>query len=347
MVFKVVCWMIIITSSFIFTSCGVLEDRSEQYKYAEKGGALKVPEWYSNRRLQDRFPIPAADKSFIGADKFSVPAPPDPGVAISQQQFEIKSLEDDAWLLASEPPGKIWPALKAHWEFYGAQVEELDTANGLMAATFTTNSLKSSQFLEKNGLTEQDRVSGVESIAPVTIVSMVEQGLKRRSSEIRISEVAGDAPDQFVETQLLTSVRQFLDNRRDSFESYSLAAESIGNQDKLVLVDEPGNQFIRVDMDYQRVWHAVGEALVKGKVGIVDWNQEDGIYYVNYANEEEEGWLTGWFASRDESLSDQFNFTIELNNESDGVHILSVPATGSGSERERVRLLNHLLDYMS
>jgi outer membrane protein assembly factor BamC len=333
-----------IAAALLLTGCGdfaIIEDRSNDYMFAEQGGVLIVPEWYSNSRLKDRFPIPKADKSFVVNKEFEVPAPPEPSIAIMQQQFVIKTALEDTWLLAGEPPGKMWPALKAHWEFFGGIVDELDTSTGVMEVTFKTSSLKARQFMERNDLLKFGNT--------VVLDVSVEQGLKRRSSEIRIVAVADQKIDQTMEKQLLTSISRFLSNRADSFESYSLAAQNIGNRDKLVLINEADNQYIRVDLNFARAWHAVGEALARSNIPIIDWNREEGTYYVNYeAPKKKEGWLPGLFDfNNKDQLSDSFNFIIELSTSEDGVHIVSLPVSGLEDDQDRIRLLNQLLDNMS
>lgn len=336
-VFLVVC-------VFLLASCGnyqLIEDRSDHYMHSQKGSQLIVPEWYSDRRLQDRYPIPQADKSFVKTEQFEVPAPPEPSIAILQQQFVIKTLQEDTWLLASEPPGKMWPALKAYWEFFGATVNELNTSTGVMKVIFQENSLKARQYLENNDL--EDAGNGVE------LNVLVEQGLKRRSSEIRIDTIAGQPAEQTREKQLLTHVSQFLDNRADSFESYSLAAEEISSQQKLALVNEPNSLYIKVNLTFERAWHAVGEALVRSNIPIIDWNRAEGRYFVNYQVEEDEGsWLPDILNfGKDEQVTDSFNFKIELSSSEEGIHIVSVPLSDIADEQDRIRLLNQLLDHMS
>ena len=327
----------------LISGCSVqlIEDRSDHYMHAESGSELVVPDWYSDRRLKDRYPIPQADKSFVKTEEFQVPAPPEPDIAILQQQFVIKSSQQDTWLLASEPPGKMWPALKAYWEFFGASVDELNTSTGIMGVTFRANSLKARQFLESNNLTHYGNDLNLEML--------VEQGLKRRSSEIRVNAISGRAVEQTLEKQLLSNISRFMTDRADTFESYSLAAQNIGNQQKLTLVNEPDNLYIKVALNFERAWHAVGEALARSDITIVDWNRSAGRYFVNYQTEEkEEGWLPGLLSfGKEEKLPDSFNFKIELSDKEDGIHIGSVPMSDLVDEQDRIRLLNQLLENMS
>ena len=183
----------------------------------------------------------------------------------------------------------------------------------------------------------------------------VDQGLKRRSSEIRINTLVGQTVKQSTEKQLLTGVSHFLSNRAASFESYSLAAQNIGSGDKLALVNEGDHLYLKVDLKFERAWYAVGEALARSHIPIVDWNRKEGIYYVSYeANTKQEGWFPNLFSLNDRSqASDSFNFIIELNADTtdadttDGVYIESVPVSGSADSQDRIRLLNQLLDHMS
>jgi len=300
-----------------------------------------VPQWYSEQRLKDRYPIPEAEKSFVKTQDFEVPAPPDPGVVAMKEAFEIKSSQGDTWLLANEPPGKIWPALKTYWETFGGQVNEVDPSTGIMGVTLPSNSLKASQFIAANKLNSFAKT--------VEIKLLVEQGLKRQSSEIRIRSIGGQQVGVATEEQLLNEISVFLESAGDRFESYSLAAQNIGNRDKVKLVNEPGKLYINVELGFERAWHAVGEALQRGNIPVIDWNRNAGVYYVSFIRQDKDkSWLARVFDFGDEErLSDEFNYEVQLKDSVDGVQVVSVPVSGVANEPETIRLLNQLLDHMS
>ncbi len=309
---------------------------------ARQGTLLVIPEWYSDRRVKDRMPVPQASKSFVKTDEFEVPRPPEPALDILQEQFVLKSSKDDRWLLANEQPGKMWPALRAYWEEQGAIVREVDAGAGIMEVELRDSSFKSKRYLENTGL-----IALGES---VILRASVEQGIKRRSSEIRVKQKNAGWMDEKLLNTVLSSISRYMTANADSLESYSLVAQNIGGRSKLSLENEGQNDaFLRVDLSFDRVWHAVGEALAKGNVAIIDWNRDEGRYYVNYVSEEsQEGWFQGLFefGGRNQ-LSEQFNFIIQLNPEADGVHVFSQPTSASVDSQDRLRLLNKLLDNMS
>jgi len=341
--------IVAVTGLLVLSGCGVLEDRTNRYMVASKGEPLVVPEWFSDQRLKDRYPIPEANLGFVASKEFEVPAPPEPGLNILLEQFVIKATDSDTWLLASEAPGKIWPALKTYWEGLGAQVFEIDTGAGQMQVLLPTTSLKASQYIEFHQL------QSFSSNAGVLLQVQVQQGLKRRSSEIRIAQ-AGDnssevALDSDAQKILLGGVKSYLDDNAESLESYSLAAQNIGGEEKLSLVNELGHApYIQVKLDFDRAWFAVGEALEKGRVAVIDLNRSEGTYFVSYNQEQQKEFtgFWGWFKSKDEDLlSDRFNFRVELSRQDDGIHIVTLPTKDDADPQDQVRLLNQLLDYLS
>ncbi len=329
--------------------CGLMEDRTNRYMAASKGEPLVVPEWYSDRRLKDRFPIPEANLGFVATEDFEVPPPPEPGLEILIDQFVIKSTDSDIWLLASEAPGKIWPALKTYWESQGAQVFEVNTGAGKMQVLLPTSSLKASQYIEGHQLQSLSTEEGV------LLQIQVQQGLKRRSSEIRISRLGDNTSELMLDSDtqllLLGGVKSYLDDNAESLESYSLVAQNIGGEEKLSLVNELGQEpYIRVKLDFDRAWFAVGEALEKSQVPVIDLNRSEGAYFVQYsqAQQEESSGIMKWLkGDKQDVLSDRFNFRVELTSESDGVHIQTSPTKNDVDPQDKVRLLNQLLDHLS
>ncbi|OZG72121.1 hypothetical protein BTA51_17325 [Hahella sp. CCB-MM4] len=337
----VLCGVAVLATS----GCGLIEDRTDQYMTANKGEPLVVPEWYSTRRLKDRYPIPEADQGFVATEEFQVPPPPEPGLEITLEQFVVKSTDSETWLLASEAPGKIWPALKNYWESQGAEVREVNTSAGNMQVLLPNTSLKAADFITNNGL--QSFVRDGE----VMLHIYVQQGLKRRSSEIRVSPVLFSELGADTQQALLTGIKSYLDDNAESLESYSLVAQNIGGEEKLALVNETGETpFIRVKLDFERAWFAVGEALDKAHVPVIDLNRSEGSYFVRYGKDEDKksGGFFGWLKGDDEDLlSDRFNFRIELKQEADGIHIESLPTQADVDDQDQVRLLNQLLDHLS
>ncbi|WP_020408085.1 outer membrane protein assembly factor BamC [Hahella ganghwensis] len=329
----------------VTSGCSLIKDRTDQYMAASKGEPMVVPEWYSDRRLRDRYPVPEADQGFVATKEFQVPPPPEPGLEILLEQFVVKSTESDTWLLASEAPGKIWPALKTYWESQGAEVREVNTSAGNMQVRLSATSLKVANFLENNGLKPFVRND------EVLLHIYVQQGLKRRSSEVRVAPVMFSEFGADTQQALLSGVKGYLDENAESLESYSLVAQNIGGEEKLALVNEAGTTpYIRVKLDFERAWFAVGEALTKSEASVVDLNRSEGIYFVRYSKEEKKksGGFFGWLKGEDQDLlSDRFNFRVELTREADGIHITSLPTKSDVDPQDQVRLLNQLLDHLS
>ncbi|MDG9668578.1 outer membrane protein assembly factor BamC [Hahella sp. CR1] len=323
-----------------------MTDRSNQYMQAERGDPLVVPEWYSTRRLQDRFPVPHAEKAFVASKDFVVPPPPAPGSDLLQEHFAIKKTADDIWLLASEPPGKVWPALKRYWESIGGSVAEVDTAEGRMQVSLPMNSLKASEFVSKMQL--QPYVNNEQ----LQLQVRVQQGLKRLSSEVRVTvqgmPLMGPTPQQ---ESLLTDMRQYMSDQGESLGSYSLVAQNIGGESRVSLVENADQPYLRVDLNYDRAWFALGQALNDSRIPVIDINRSEGVYFVRFVEKEHEkntSWWSGWFGGKEEEkLSDRFNFRVLLSPADDGVHISSEPTSSDVGRQEQLILLNKILDNMS
>ena len=354
------------------SACSWIEDRSDRYMTVKPAEPLVIPETLEGKtKLDDRYPIPAAEKAFIARGSFMVPSAPQPQSDISESLFNVRKTDDSVWLSTSEPPGRIWPAMKQYWQSHGADVSEERIEEGIMEVSFPAASAKASSWARRHKLSmpPSDPMGSVDMKIEIT------QGLKKKSSEIRIQSLdygqradaaagieerltAGQSPEL-----MLKSLAYGLSQSVSDFNTYSLVAQRIGSEQRVRLVTEgEAVPYIEVKLSEGRAWFELEQAVIKSRFELIDQNRASGRLFINYDESKsagDPGFMASLFNSDEGSdtdrLSDEYNFQIELKNVSDELRVYVLPrdanvpydiSTLSGNERHRANSLTILNEVM-
>lgn len=323
--------------------CGLVPDRSDSYQYEQRVAPLKVPQVYEQGRIQDRYPVPRAQKAFVASGEFQVPPPPVPGAELLQEQFAIKAAGEDVWLAATESPGRIWPALADYWQEAGGVLEQQNSAEGRLLCRLDSQSLRARQLAASLGLNPDSNPA---------IEASVVQGIRRNTSEVRVTIVHPAVSDPSTGKKVLENLMAFLADNQRVLESYSLAAQNLAGASRVEVVSEGADAYLKLDLGYERAWVAVGQALNAGGVPLVDLDRSKGEYLVNFVpgqEDQEPGWLDWLTGGADDGvLSDQYNFSVRLVEAGEaGVRVEVAPATDETPAQDRLTLLNRILEHLS
>ena len=333
-------------------ACGVIRDRSNDYIHAERGEHVKIPEWYKSSSVEARYPIPPIDNKRSLPDEYFLPEPPDATIIILAENYVIESLEDQTWLLVNETPGRIWPSLDHFWEENGIDVEFENPRLGLMQTELVGLNLLSNQLLDRLGIVGSDAGS------PLALQARLGQGVKRNTTELQVrvlETVSGE--QQFegwsampgnseAENKLLEVISSYLENSQ-SYRSYSLLAHDIGGTSKVALVSDPGvAPYLKLDLSFARAWSSASKALRGANINVADLDRSEGVFYLDYGQEEEStNWFWGLFSS--EEVRPEYNLVLKLEKEGSGYLLKVSKAQGEITRVEGMEILNLLLDNIS
>lgn len=362
------------TVLFGASACSWVEDRSDRYMTVKPAEPLVIPEPFEGKvALDDRYPIPEAEKAFIAKGSFKVPAAPQPQSEISESLFSVRKSDDAVWLSTSEPPGRIWPAMKQYWESHGADVSEDRIEEGVMVVEFPATSAKASSWTRRHKLS----MPASDPTGSVAMEVEVTQGLKKKSSEIRVqsldyrlsrSSAADGAGEETLEPGrspelMLKSLAYGLSQSVSDYNTYSLVAQRIDSEQRVKLLTEGLTvPYIQVKLGEGRAWFELEQAVQKTRFDLIDQNRANGRLYIQYdesRSNEEPGFMASWFSDDEDSdtdrLSDEYNFQIELRRVSDELRVYVLPRTAgvpfdistlSGNEQHRADSLTILNEVM-
>lgn len=270
---------------------GLLRDRQGDYLDAQVLPPTQIPAKYDSYIIDDLMVIPSIS---AGNEQAFLRAPrPKPFSGRTERGVVIQRINDESWIVVDVSPSEIWPRIRDYWTRNGIEVAFENPTRGIMDTGWFV--------LDGNVLTkEKMRV-------------MVEPGFQNDSSEIRLLHLAvgqalpafdqinwpEESTDPDVEYDFLTDMSGYLADIADLYQAstVSFLAVNINSRGKASLVNTPaGREILRLEADFQRSWAAVGRALERANVEIVDRNAEQGIYEVDYVigseDEEEPGFFT-------------------------------------------------------
>jgi len=180
----------------------------------------------------------------------------------------------------------------------------------------------------------------------------IEHGIRQASSEIFLSHLIKEDDDNWVrvnmednlEDSVLRDALEFL-SEAPSSGGTSLVALNLNVGQKAVLKQsEDGSNFIEMNLEFPRAWAAVDRALKEAMITVNDLDRTEGVFFVTFAQEEEQGFAKRLF-KRDRNVSNpDFKIYIkELDQNKCTVTVDSASEEGEMFERDVLSEINQSL----
>ena len=315
---------VLLIASVVASACGWMNDdrglivnRSDDYLEAHAAPPLIVPEDLDRSAIQDMLVVPDVPQGEHSA-RYPNEAPrPEAIYARDEAQgVKIQKLGDRRWLVVPQQPAVVWPKIKQFFADNGvAIVAEVPDAGRMVSdwVTVSGDELKDVVRLAlRDAKAEANMTTGRDRL-----LVRVEQGLRERSSEIHMRHEndslalpeEGVWPDQSavpgVEAEMLNELGSYI-AADVAAESVSFVARNIGAESKAELDwDGAGEPVLHLNLDFDRAWAVVGQALANANVKITDMDRANGAYFVSVAPaeldpEQKPGIFTRMFSSADE-----------------------------------------------
>lgn len=338
---------ILLVACFILLSaCGLIRDRSSEYVQSDPGSTITIPSNLSDRYIQSQYPIPEINNKRPLSDDFELPKPPNATAALDEAPYTIDQVNDQLWLRLYLAPGKVWPLLDAFWQNYDIAVIEENISKGFVV----TSIIEDSKSL-KGALAEADGAKF--SLDNVYFQAKLTQGIRRNTSEIklRVIDAVSSQPLRVWQknTANIERDRAVLNVMGDFISSdalqnrYSLLANTIGGESRIQLLQrEGGENYLQLNLTFQRAWNELEKALLASEVVIADKNLGEKTFYVSYLNVEE---INQWYVS-EEAISEkklERNFSLKLIERDNGTIEVEVIQL---NERFDPAIKNDLLDIV-
>lgn len=298
---------------------GIFVNRADDYIDVTERNQLVVPEDLDASHVKDPHPIPPAN-TVLNAE-FYPDRPPRPDAIFAndnRDEVRLQRLGDRRWLVVPEPATMVWPKVRQFLAENGVSVADVDPQHGRIDTQWMEVSRGGSYRDVVRLVISDGKADSGFSGGEDRLLIRVEQGLKERNSEIQLryqndrlstvqpgmvedlDSIESSIPE--VETELLNELGAYIASKVAE-QAVSRVAQTIsGGVKSRVTRDSSGEPVLELDLDYQRAWATIAQALGRADVEITDYDEQAGVYQVvipeSVFSGKGGGWLAGIFGGR-------------------------------------------------
>lgn len=265
---------------------GLIRNTSNDYVEARQTPPLVIPEDINVSPVQDTWAIPDIDAKPL-ARYFPARAPrPDAIFGADDDAVKIQKLGGRQWLvMASEPP-KVWPVVKQFLTDNGiATAAELPAAGRIDGEWLTVGDGEHKDVV-RAALSED---GSVDAPARMRVRFKLEHGIRQGSSELHVRYDAAAAPSQgWPDASPSAQVEEKLLHEFGAYYGTGMATESVsmvaldiaGERKAIVERDAQGRPVLRLNVDFDRAWAVIGQALQRAEVTVTELERDAGLFQV-------------------------------------------------------------------
>lgn len=346
---------------------GIFVERRDDYLDAKEGPEVVLPEDLNSAALGDPFPIPPTpEQSDAEFFPFKPPLPDAIYGDDKRESVRIQRLGARRWLVVPEPPATVWPKIKQFFTDNGVSIAAENPLAGRLDSQWLELSADSYRDIVRTVLSE---ARGSEALAYVgsdeRVLLRVEQGLQERTSEVHLRHQRSDleppaapqpeniaalssASDE-AEQQMLSELGAYI-AAKVAEQTVSMVGQSISTQPKSVMERaDAGVPALRLNLDFERAWATVGQALANAEVQVDATDEEAASYRVLITEATFTGEEKGFFGRMFSFGSDGQRLLVKLlpvtraDAAADGAYWVQVAAPEDADEPVSRELAQELL----
>ena len=312
---------------------GFIIDRSDDYLDSEQEPPLQIPEEMSSETLVDTLNIPDLGKQ--PRTVFYAKEAPRPNPVFARengQEVKIQMLGEERWLVIAQKPSVVWPKVKQFLADNGITLAYDDPQRGRLETSWIDiDADESYRDIVRSSIQEARGTETLDS-GKDRLLLRVEQGLRVGSTEIHLRHENDSLESLRVgganwpNESMLKTLEQILLNELGGYvvadvaqHSESKQAIELASRRKAeVINDDNGDPLLRFNMEFNRAWAVVGQALSNASIEVSDLDRSAGVFYVDVTAEdliqdEKPGFFGRLFSfgSDDSSMSLQIRMSAE------------------------------------
>ena len=322
-------YLVLFTLALILDSCGwILEDHRYDYLKEKQSAPIEIYSEQSTRPIIDFYPIPGTEEDLVG-DSYEVPLPAQVFSSGSTNEIRMHKLGEIRWLYVEALPSSVWPLMKDFWASSNFGLSYEDPNSGIFE----------SQELQVNS--KQTKLQ-----------MKIEHGIRQASSEIFLSHLIKNTDNNWIrvpvednlEDDVLRDALDFLSDA-PSTGGTSLVALNLNLGQKAALKQsEDGSNFIEMNLEFPRAWAAVDRALKEALITVNDLDRTNGVFFVSFTQEEEEGFVKRLFKRNKNSKNPEFKIYVKkIGQNKCTITVDSASEAGQNFERDLLSEINQSL----
>ena len=353
----------------LLAACGSL-DKGVEYKSAGQLPPLDVPPDLTVPSRDNRFVLPEGANrgttTLSGYQAERQEARTNVTLLPQAERMRVERAGSERWLVVQEPAEKIWPLVKEFWQENGFLIKLEIPEAGVMETDWAENRAKIPQDTIRN-LLGKIFDSAYSTPERDKFRTRMERTADNKGTEIYIShrgmeEVYADAkdisagniktiwqpraPDPGLEAEMLRRLMVRL-GAADEKAKQLVAAPPAPDRAKITKGTD-GIELLQVNEPFDRTWRRVGLALDRGGFTVEDRDRQKGLYFVRYADPEQETQKPSLFdritdLGKDSKIKpEQYQVQVKAEQEASQVKVLGKDGAPENSKTaQRILTLLH------
>ena len=263
---------------------------------------------------ENHYPVDQISETLENQD---VPKPRQIFSTSGDSSVQLRRLGELMWVYVEALPSTSWPISKSYWDTSSYKVINADPATGEIAINFDEST---------------------------KLKMKIEHGIKEASTEIFLVQVDKTSNEilsnpELIQTELSNLVNYFADSV-GQFSGTSLAAQNLNEMKKAKIFVDNGQTVIELDLNFDRAWSSVTKAIDSANIIANDKDRSNGIFYVSYESEEEEGFFSflnfGRSKSRNATVFGDAQFEVKISEKNNKTYVRAYSKDGKIEEAEEL-----------
>jgi outer membrane protein assembly factor BamC len=306
---------------FIFSSCsyiagpeGLFPPTKDEFLKEKVEQDIKLPSDLVLISKENHYPVDEISETLENQD---VPKPRQIFSTSGDSSVQLRRLGELMWVYVETLPSTSWPISKSYWDTSSYKVINADPATGEIAINFDEST---------------------------KLKMKIEHGIKEASTEIFLVQVDKTSNEilsnpELIQTELSNLVNYFADSV-GQFSGTSLAAQNLNEMKKAKIFVDNGQTVIELDLNFDRAWSSVTKAIDSANIIANDKDRSNGIFYVSYESEEEEGFFSflnfGRSKSRNATVFGDAQFEVKISEKNNKTYVRAYSKDGKIEEAEEL-----------
>ena len=310
-----------IRDRFIFSSCsyiagpeGLFPPTKDEFLKEKVEQDIQLPGDLALISKENHYPVDEISETLENQD---VPKPRQIFSTSGDSSVQLRRLGELMWVYVETLPSTSWPISKSYWDTSSYKVINADPATGEIAINFDEST---------------------------KLKMKIEHGIKEASTEIFLVQVDKTSNEilsnpELIQTELSNLVNYFADSV-GQFSGTSLAAQNLNEMKKAKIFVDNGQTVIELDLNFDRAWSSVTKAIDSANIIANDKDRSNGIFYVSYESEEEEGFFSflnfGRRKSRNATVFGDAQFEVKISEKNNKTYVRAYSKDGKIEEAEEL-----------
>lgn len=305
----------------MFSSCsyiagpeGLFPPTKDEFLKEKVEQDIQLPSDLALISKENHYPVDEISETLENQD---VPKPRQIFSTSGDSSVQLRRLGELMWVYVETLPSTSWPISKSYWDTSSYQVINADPATGEIAINFDEST---------------------------KLKMKIEHGIKEASTEIFLVQVDKTSNEilsnpELIQTELNNLVNYFADSV-GQFSGTSLAAQNLNEMKKAKIFVDNGQTVIELDLNFDRAWSSVTKAIDSANIIANDKDRSNGIFYVSYESEEEEGFFSflnfGRSKSRNTTVFGDAQFEVKISEKNNKTYVRAYSKDGKIEEAEEL-----------